>query len=92
MVEYVIEILLGDERIELLHVEKDGRFSRMPATPAGYAHVRKFRVKARAEAYAAKCSHTTRLAATYGGYVYGSKTSVAPIQSKVNKRPAYRSI
>lgn len=92
MVEYVIEILLGDELVELLHVEKDGRFSRIPATPAGYAHARKFRVKARAEAYAAKCAHTTRVVGTYGGYVYGSKSTVAPIQSKVNKRPAYRSI
>lgn len=91
MVEYVIELVNGGFVVALVHREKDGRLTQVKPSPEAYMHVSKFRVKERAQKVADKY-HNARLAQTYGGYVYGSKTSVAPLQSKVNKRPAYRSI
>lgn len=91
MVEYVIELVNGGQVIALLHTERDGSLTKVKPTQDGYAHVSKYRVKARAQKIADKYS-SARLAATYGGYVYGSKSTVAPVQSKVNRRSAYRSI
>jgi hypothetical protein len=91
MVEYVIELLAGAIVIALVHRERDGRLVTIKPSIDAYMHVTKFRIKERAQAVADKY-HSARLAATYGGYVYGSKTTVQPTQSKVNKRPAYRSI
>lgn len=91
MVEYVIELVEGDVVVALLHTERDGSHSRVKPSFDGYSHVRKYRVKERAQKIADKFPGA-RLAQTYGGYAYGTKTSVAPLQSKINKRPAYRSI
>lgn len=91
MVEYVIEFVSNGQVIALLHTERDGSFTRVKPTVDGYAHVTKYRVKARAEAVSKK-HFGTFLAATYGGFVYGSKSTVPPVQSKVNRRSAYRSI
>jgi hypothetical protein len=91
MVEYVIELINGDLVVALVHRERDGRLVTVKPSVEAYMHVTKFRVKDRAQAVADKY-HNARLAATYGGYVYGSKTTVAPVQSKINRRPAYKSI
>jgi len=91
MVEYVIELLSGADVIALVHRERDGRLTKVKPTPEAYAHVTKFRIKDRALAVADKYPNA-RVAATYGGYVYGSKSSVAPLQSKINRRSSYRSI
>jgi hypothetical protein len=91
MVEYVIEVMYGDAVVGLVHVERDGQLTRMKPTPDGYSHVKKFRVKARAEAIATNVANS-RLAATYGGFIYGSKSTVPPVQSKINRRSAYRSM
>ena len=91
MVEYVIELLNGATVVALVHKERDGHMATVKPSPEGYMHVSKWRIKERAQRICDKYP-TGRLAATYGGYVYGSKTSVVPTQSKVNKRPAYRSI
>jgi hypothetical protein len=91
MVEYVIELVNGDVVVALVHRERDGRLVTVKPSVDAYMHCTKFRIKDRAQAVADKYPNA-RLAATYGGFVYGSKTTVAPIQSKVNKRPAYRSI
>lgn len=91
MVEYVIELVNGEFVVSLVHTERDGRLVQIQPTPAGYSHVTKYRVKARAEGIAARFPNA-RVAATYGGHVYGTKSSVAPVQSKVNRRSNYRSI
>lgn len=91
MVEYVIELLQGDTVTGLLHIERDGRHSVTKPTPAGYSHVKKFRVKDRAVVIAAKYPNA-RLAQTYGGYCYGSKSIVVPKQSPVNRTTPYRSV
>lgn len=92
MVEYVIELVnSAGEVIALLHTERDGTHTRVKPSFDGYSHVKKYRVKERAEKVAAKFVDA-RLAQTYGGYVYGSKTSVAPKQSPINRRSVYRSI
>lgn len=90
MVEYVIEIVLGDAVQALVHVERDGRHTTTKPTPAGYSHVSKFRIKERAEKVAAK-HENARVVATYGGYIYGTKRQVVPPQAD-NKRSPYRSI
>lgn len=91
MVEYVIELLRGESVFALVHTERDGKEVLIAPTRESYSHVRKYRVKARAQKVADKYPNS-RLAATYGGFIYGSKTTVAPIQSKVNRRSNYRSI
>ena len=91
MVEYVIEFVSGGQVIALLHTERDGSVTKVKPTHDGYAHVSKYRVKARAEKISNKHSGT-RVVPTFGGYVYRSKSTVMPLQSKVNRRSAYRSI
>lgn len=91
MVEYVIELVNGAFVVALVHTERDGRITQLKPTPENYAHVSKYRVKARAEGVAAKFGNA-RLAATYGGFTYGAKSTVTPVQSKINRRAAYRSI
>lgn len=91
MVEYVVELVTNGFVIALVHRERDGRLTTVKPSVDGYMHVSKYRAKDRALAVADKY-HNARVAATYGGYVYGSKSTVIPTQSKVNKRPAYRSI
>lgn len=91
MPEYVIELMNGAFVVALVHTERDGRLTQVKPTPENYAHVTKYRMKARAEGVAAKFP-SARVAATYGGYVYGSKSTVTPVQSKINRRSAYRSI
>lgn len=91
MVEYVIELLNGATVVALVHKERDGHLTTVKPTPDGYMHVSKYRAKDRALVVADKY-HNARVAATYGGYVYSSKSTVTPPQPKVNKRPAYRSI
>lgn len=91
MIEYVIELLNGTEVVALVHQERDGRVVTVKPSPAAYAHVSKWRVKTRAERVAGAFPNA-RLAATYGGFVYGAKSSVAPVQSKINRRSIYKSI
>lgn len=90
MVEYVIEIVLNDAVEALIHVERDGRHTTVKPTVQGYSHVSKFRVKERAEKVAAK-HENSRVVATYGGFVYGTKRLVSPKQPD-RKRSPYRSI
>jgi len=91
MVEYVIELLNGATVVALVHKERDGHLTTVKPSSDGYMHVSKYRAKDRALAVADKY-HNARVAATYGGYVYGSKTSVTPLQSKINRRSNYRSM
>ena len=79
--EHVIEITNGqNEVVHLVHVERDGSITKTLPTPAGYSHVHKWTNKSRAEAVIRKLSPTdqaaARVALTFGGYVYGSKSSV----------------
>ena len=78
--EHVIELLEGSNVIALVHVERDGRVTRVPATPAAYSHVHKWKVKSRAEAIVRKLSpedqRAARIVSTWGGYCYGSKSTV----------------
>jgi len=81
MQEYVIEIVGVDGTVQyLVHVERDGRITMMRPSPAGYSHVHKWRVKARAEKVAMQVTPpvgmTLRIVPTYGGFVYGSKSTV----------------
>ena len=91
MIEYVIELLESGQVIALLHTERDGSHTKTRPTVDGYAHVSKYRVKARATKVADNY-HNARVVPTFGGYVYGSKSTVMPLQSKVNRRSAYRSM
>lgn len=91
MVEYIIEQVEDGEVIALVHTERDGRRSFIKPSYDGYAHVSKYRVRDRAEK-AAKGLENVRIVPTYGGIVYGTKASVVPVQPKINKRSAYRSI
>jgi hypothetical protein len=78
--EHVIEITEGTNVVALVHVERDGRISRVAATPSGYSHVHKWKVKSRAEAILRKLSpedqRAARIVSTWGGYCYGSKSTV----------------
>lgn len=91
--EYVIELLAADCHtvVGLIHTERDGRHVRVKATEAGYSHVTKYRIKARAQKVA-NLFPGARISQTWGGYVYGTKAIVPAVQSKINKRSAYRSI
>lgn len=92
MVEYVIELIAGGEVVALLHKERDGQLTKLKPSLDAYMHVSKFRSKERAERVIRMFGAGARLASTWGGYVYGSKSTTTGPQSKVNKRPAYRSI
>ena len=91
MNEYIIEIMSGDAVAALLHIERDGRKSRLSATATNYMYVRKFRSRDAAVRAAAGTSEA-RIVPSYGGYIAGTKRTVAPVQPKRNKSSPYRTI
>lgn len=91
MVEYIIEIVEGGEVAALIHTERDGSLTRTKPSFDGYSHCKKYRIKERAEKVASKILNAV-VSPTYGGYQYGTKRTVAPKQSKINRHSAYKSI
>ena len=93
MSEYLIEVLRDGQVTHVVNVNIKNRkeATLSAATRAGYLHCTKFKVKGEAVKVAKKIDGA-QVVPSYGGYVNSSKTSVAPIQSKVNKNPPYRSI
>jgi preprotein translocase subunit SecD len=89
--EYLIEVKKGNEVTHVVNVLKDKSVSLSVASYSGYQYATKFKVKDRALKVAAKIEGA-QVVHSFGGYVNSSKTSVAPIQSKVNGKSAYRSI
>ena len=89
--EYLIEVKKGNDVTHVVNVMRDKSVSLSVASQAGYQYATKFKVKERALSVAAKIPGAV-VVHSFGGYVNSSKTSVAPIQSKVNGKSAYRSI
>ena len=89
--EYLIEIKKGNEVTHVVNVLRDKTISLSVASHTGYQYATKFKVKERAAKIAAKIENAV-VVHSFGGYVNSSKSSVAPIQSKVNSKSAYRSI
>ena len=89
--EYLIEIRINNEVTHVVNVEKDKRINKMVASATNYMYCSKFRVKERALKVAKNIPNAV-VVPSFGGFVTSTKTSVAPIASKVNKPTPYRSI
>jgi hypothetical protein len=72
---------------KLVLVEKDGSTS----TTLNFGFATKFKVKARAEKVAAKLEGA-QVVPSFGGWIHGTKRTVVPKQSPINKSTPYRSI
>lgn len=85
--DHVIELTDATKEtvIALVHVERDGRITKTLPTAAGYAHVHKWTVKRRAETVVRQLSPqdqaVARIALTFGGYCYGTKSSVPGLKA-----------
>ena len=93
MSEYLIEVLRDGQVTHVVNVNIKNRkeATLSLATQAGYQHCTKFKVKGEAEKVAKRIDGA-QVVPSFGGYVNSSKSSVAPIQSKVNRKTPYRSI
>lgn len=93
MSEYLIEIVTNDNvtHVAVVDIKDRKKHSLIIASAAGYKHCTKFKSKPTAIKLAEKIDNA-RVVPSYGGYINSTKSSVAPIQSKVNGTKPYRTI
>lgn len=93
MAEYIIEVMKDSEvtHVVLVNIKNRKEHSLTIASQAGYQNCTKFKSKPTALKLAEKIPNA-KVVPSFGGYVYGTKSSVAPLQSKINGHKPYRTI
>lgn len=92
MAEYFIQIKKGNEVTHVVTMAADRKTPTLAvATTEGFKYASKFKVKDRALKVASKIQGA-EVVPSFGGFVNSTKSSVAPIQSKVNGHSAYKTI
>lgn len=91
MSEYIVQVKEGGEVTKVVIMAADRKTPTLAAAnAAGFQFASKFKVKDRAEKIAKRVGG--EVVNSYGGYVHGSKSSVAPLANKVNRSAPYKSM
>jgi hypothetical protein len=92
MNEYIIEVKKNNEVTHVVIMLGDRKTPSLTiASASGYKYASKFKSKVRAQKVAERYEGAT-VVSSFGGYVNSSKSTVAPIASKVNGKSAYKTM
>lgn len=93
MQEFLVEVFVGNNVTHIVNVEQQDRkkITVVEATNSAYKYCTKFRSKAVAQKVADKVNGA-KVSPYYGIVTSGSKTTVTPKMSKVNKTTPYKTI